>query len=251
MIQLNGTGIGVGVLILTVMITPIMIAIMVDALRAVPRSWTEGAAALGANRWRVVWTVVLRTARPAIIAATVLATARALGEAIMLAMVTGLKGFAPNPIDGITFLFEPTKPLAAAIVQNVEGLSVVPFGADALRVRRGPPGLEHVPLPGRLGRQAAHAQVRDPAVSDARPPAALRRESWPLIDRLGYGWPRAGIGLCVDRGFDRHATWPTGALSTSISACSRSAPAADLDQSKSGGFMDPLIGTGLLRSSAP
>jgi len=61
-------------------------------------------------------------------AAAVLATARALGEAIMLSMVSGSKGFAPNPIDGITFLLEPTRPLAATIVDNREGLSAVPLG---------------------------------------------------------------------------------------------------------------------------
>jgi phosphate transport system permease protein len=127
-VQLTGAGLGVGILILTVMITPIMIAIVVDALRAVPRSWTEGAAALGVNRWRVTWTIMVRTARPAIIAAAVLATARALGEAIMLSMVAGSTSFAPNPIDGLTFFFEPTRPLAAAIVEHSEGLSVEPFG---------------------------------------------------------------------------------------------------------------------------
>jgi phosphate transport system permease protein len=127
-VQLDGASLGVGVLILTVMIVPIMIAIVVDALRAVPRDWTEGAAALGANRWRVMWTISVRTARPAIVAAAVLATARALGEAIMLSMVAGSASFAPNPIDGITFLFEPTRPLASALVENVEGLSVEPFG---------------------------------------------------------------------------------------------------------------------------
>jgi phosphate transport system permease protein len=127
-IQLDGAGLLTAVTILTVMIVPIMIAIIVDALRAVPRTWTEGAAALGANRWRVMWTISVRTARPAIIAAAVLATARALGEAIMLSMVSGSQGFAPNPIDGLTFIFEPTRPLAATIVDNAEGLSVQPFG---------------------------------------------------------------------------------------------------------------------------
>ncbi len=72
-----------------------------------PRSWTEGSAALGVNRWRTTWRVSLRTVRPAIVAAAVLATARALGEAIMLAMVAGSRGFAPNPLDGTTFFFEP------------------------------------------------------------------------------------------------------------------------------------------------
>jgi phosphate transport system permease protein len=127
-VQLDGASLSVGILILTVMIVPIMVAIVVDALRAVPRSWTEGAAALGVNRWRVTWTVSVRTARPAIVAAAVLATARALGEAIMLSMVAGSASFAPNPIDGITFLFEPTRPLASALVENVEGLTVEPFG---------------------------------------------------------------------------------------------------------------------------
>jgi ABC-type phosphate transport system permease subunit len=127
-IQLDGSSIAVGILILTVMITPIMIAIVVDALRAVPQSWTEGAAALGVNRARAIWTVSLRAARPAIVAAAVLASARALGEAIMLSMVTGSVGFAPNPLDGFTFLLEPARPLAATIVDNAEGLSVKPFG---------------------------------------------------------------------------------------------------------------------------
>ena len=127
-VQLTGSSLIVAVAILTVMITPIMVAIIVDALRAVPRSWTEGAAALGVNRWRTIWTISVRAVRPAIIAAAVLATARALGEAIMLSMVSGSIGFAPNPIDGLTFIFEPARPLAATIVDNAEGLSVAPFG---------------------------------------------------------------------------------------------------------------------------
>lgn len=127
-IQLDGTSILVGVLVLTVMITPIMVAITSDALRSVPRNWTEGAAALGVNRWRALRTVGLRAARPAIVAAIVLATARALGEAIMLSMVSGSVGFAPNPLDGPTFIFEPARTLAATIVDNAEGLSVKPFG---------------------------------------------------------------------------------------------------------------------------
>jgi phosphate transport system permease protein len=126
-IQLNGFSWGVGALILTVMITPIMIAIIVDALRAVPVGWREGSVSLGINRWRALWTVSVRAARPAIVAAAVLATARALGEAIMLSMVTGSVGFQPNPLDGIIFPVEPARPLAATIVDNAEGLSVPPF----------------------------------------------------------------------------------------------------------------------------
>jgi phosphate transport system permease protein len=126
-IQLNGFSWGVGALILVVMITPIMIAIVVDALRAVPLGWREGSVSLGINRWRALWTVSVRAARPAIVAAAVLATARALGEAIMLSMVTGSVGFQPNPLDGIIYFVEPARPLAATIIDNAEGLSVPPF----------------------------------------------------------------------------------------------------------------------------
>jgi phosphate transport system permease protein len=126
-VQLTGANLSVAVLILALMIVPIMVAIIVAALETVPRSWTEGSAALGVNRWRTMWRVSLRTARPAILAAVVLATARALGEAIMLSMVSGSRGFAANPLDGTTFLFEPVRPLAATIIDYIDGISVVPL----------------------------------------------------------------------------------------------------------------------------
>ncbi|HEY7933469.1 MAG TPA: phosphate ABC transporter permease subunit PstC [Solirubrobacteraceae bacterium] len=118
LVQLNGADLTTATLILTVMITPIMVAIIAGALASVPPSWREGSVALGVNRWRTIYRISLRTARPAIVAAAVLATARALGEAIMLAMVAGGRGFAANPLDGITFLFEPVRPLAATIFQE-------------------------------------------------------------------------------------------------------------------------------------
>jgi len=126
-VQLNGNGLGLATLILMVMITPIMVSLIAGALGAVPKSWTEGSAALGVNRWRTTWRVSLRTARPAIIAAAVLATGRALGEAIMLAMVAGGRGFAPNLLDGFTVVFEPARPLAATIIQNFEELGDPPL----------------------------------------------------------------------------------------------------------------------------
>lgn len=125
-VQLNGANLMTATLILTVMILPIMVAISANALAAVPASWREGSLALGVNRWRTIWRVSLRTARPAIVAATILATARALGEAVMLAMVAGGRGFSANPLDGITFLFEPVRPLAATILQNSDGLTIAP-----------------------------------------------------------------------------------------------------------------------------
>jgi ABC-type phosphate transport system permease subunit len=126
-INLSGEGLLTAVLILTIMIAPIMIAVFTDGLRSVPRTWLEGSWALGINRWRTFWKVGVRTARPALVAGTVLATARGLGEAVMLSMVSGGIGFAPNPADGLIFLFEPSQPLASTVLRNTEELSSPPM----------------------------------------------------------------------------------------------------------------------------
>jgi phosphate transport system permease protein len=128
-IQLTGAGLAVTVVILTVMITPIMIALICEALTSVPASWREGAVALGLNPLRAVRAVTLRAVRPAIVAAAVLASARALGEAIMIQMVSGGKTFSPKPVDGIVFFFEPLRTLASAIVDYHEGIGAPPLGA--------------------------------------------------------------------------------------------------------------------------
>jgi phosphate transport system permease protein len=127
-VELTGAGLGVAIVILTVMITPIMIALICEALSSVPNSWREGAIALGVNPVRAMLAVTLRAARPAIVAAAVLATARALGEAIMISMVSGSRDFTPRLGDGLTVLFEPLRTLASAIVDYHEGV-----GAPALK----------------------------------------------------------------------------------------------------------------------
>jgi phosphate transport system permease protein len=128
-VELTGAGLLVTVVILTVMITPIMIALTCEALVSVPVSWREGAVALGLNPLRAVLAVTLRAIRPAIIAATVLATARALGEAVMIQMVSGGRFFTPNLTHGLpVFLYEPLRTLASTIVDFHEGI-----GAPALR----------------------------------------------------------------------------------------------------------------------
>jgi phosphate transport system permease protein len=126
-IQLSGASLLAAVVILTIMISPIMIAIFAEGLRSVPRGWLEGSLALGINRWRTFWKIAVLTARPALIAGTVLATARAVGESVMLSMVSGTVGFAPNPADGLVFLFEPSRGLAPTILHNTDELSSPPM----------------------------------------------------------------------------------------------------------------------------
>jgi phosphate transport system permease protein len=122
-ISLSGYSLLAAVTVLTVMIAPLMVSIFSDGLRAVRPGWLEGSLSLGVNRWRTTWKIAVRTARPAIVAGTVLATARAIGEAVMLAMISGSVGFAPNPADGLIFVFEPSRPLAPTIVKNIDQLS--------------------------------------------------------------------------------------------------------------------------------
>jgi phosphate transport system permease protein len=133
-ITLSGYSLLAAVLILTVMIAPLMISIFCDGLRSVRPGWLEGSLALGVNRWRTMWKIAVRTARPAIIAGTVLAVARAIGESVMLAMVSGSVGFAPNPADGLTFIFEPSRPLAPTIVENIDQLSSKPANATLFAI---------------------------------------------------------------------------------------------------------------------
>jgi phosphate transport system permease protein len=126
-VELTGASLGVAALILAVMIAPIMIALIGDALGSVPNAWREGAMALGAHRLRATLAVSLRAIRPAIVAAAALACARALGEAVMISMVSGSISFAPNLSHGpLTFLAEPVRTFASSIVDNHEGFGGAP-----------------------------------------------------------------------------------------------------------------------------
>jgi phosphate ABC transporter permease protein PstC len=128
-ISLSGYSVIAGVIVLTMMIAPIMISMFSDGLRSVPPLWKEGSMALGVSQWRTVWKISLRAARPAIVAGTILAAARAIGEAIMLAMVAGAAGWAPNPSDGWLFWLEPVRTLASVIITSADQLIAAPMQA--------------------------------------------------------------------------------------------------------------------------
>ena len=138
--------------ILTVMIAPVMVAVFCDGLRAVPRGWLEASLGLGINKWRTVWKIGVRTARPALVAGTVLATARALGEAVMVAMVCGVVSFAPNPADGWIFFVEPTRPLASTHHLLHRRPVVAADAPHAVRDCRGAVAVGSVAVLRRLGR---------------------------------------------------------------------------------------------------
>ncbi len=78
---------------LAVLVLPIVIITAAEAIRAVPDSIREAGFGVGATRWEVVRSHVLPYAAPGILTGTVLALARALGEAAPLILVGAVTGF--------------------------------------------------------------------------------------------------------------------------------------------------------------
>lgn len=85
----GGVGILAAGLILSIMIVPYVAAIAYDVCQAVLRSQREGALALSATRWQMIWSVVLPYARPGILGGGFLALGRALGETMAVTMLIG------------------------------------------------------------------------------------------------------------------------------------------------------------------
>lgn len=94
-----------GSVILGVMVLPTIIGISIDALSAVPRSYRDGALALGATEWQTVWRVVLPAARSGIVAGVILGMGRAVGETMAVIMVAGNSVQMPrSPLDSVRTL---------------------------------------------------------------------------------------------------------------------------------------------------
>jgi phosphate transport system permease protein len=86
-----------GAMILTLLVLPTVIIASREALRAVPNSIRQGAFALGATPWQVVWRQVLPAALPGIATGSILALSRALGETAPLIMIGALTYIAFDP----------------------------------------------------------------------------------------------------------------------------------------------------------
>jgi phosphate transport system permease protein len=97
----RGIGLGrvllAGAFILTLLVLPTVIIAAREAIRAVPDSIRQGAYALGATKWQVVWRQVLPGATPGIATGSILALSRALGETAPLLLVGALTYVSFNP----------------------------------------------------------------------------------------------------------------------------------------------------------
>jgi phosphate transport system permease protein len=97
----RGIGVGrvvfAGGLILTLVVLPTVVVASREAIRSVPDSIRQGAFALGATKWQVVWRQVLPAAIPGMATGSILALSRAVGETAPLIMVGAITYVAFNP----------------------------------------------------------------------------------------------------------------------------------------------------------
>jgi phosphate transport system permease protein len=90
-----------GALTMSLLILPMVILISQEALRAVPRSYRDGALALGCTRWQTIRKQVLPCAWPGILTGIILSMSRAIGETAPLIVVgaVGIVNFLPKTLE--------------------------------------------------------------------------------------------------------------------------------------------------------
>jgi phosphate transport system permease protein len=105
-----------GSLLLGGIAIPTVVSIAEDALDSVPRSYREGAWALGATKWQTIWRVTLPAARSGVLTAVMLGVGRAIGETMTVMMVTGN---APVLATSPAALFSPVRTMTATIAAEM------------------------------------------------------------------------------------------------------------------------------------
>jgi phosphate transport system permease protein len=97
---LGGPGLSIlaGSLILAIMVLPTVISITEVSILALPRTYKEGAFALGMTHWQTIRSVLLPSAKSGIVAAVILGIGRAMGETMAVIMVLGNAAAVPTSI---------------------------------------------------------------------------------------------------------------------------------------------------------
>jgi phosphate transport system permease protein len=112
----EGPPYGIGMLaagiILAIMVVPIVSSITREVMTAVPQQQREAVLALGATRWEMIRTGVLRNARAGILGGVILGLGRALGETMAVTMVIG------NRPEIARSLFAPGYTMASVIANE-------------------------------------------------------------------------------------------------------------------------------------
>ncbi|OGF58715.1 MAG: phosphate ABC transporter permease subunit PstC [Candidatus Fischerbacteria bacterium RBG_13_37_8] len=116
-----------GGIVLSVMVFPIIISVIHEVLETVPFEIREASLALGATKWETTRRVVLKKARPGIVAAFILGLTRAFGETMAVLMVAGcsLHGFPKS-------VFDTAYPLPALIANTYGEMMSIPLYDSAV-----------------------------------------------------------------------------------------------------------------------
>jgi phosphate transport system permease protein len=122
----SGYSVLAGGIVLAVMILPLMVSILVEVFRTIPKEMTDASMSLGATKWQTIKKVVLRKSFPGIIAASVLSISRAFGETIAVLMVCGNITQIPHS------LFDACYPMPALIANNYGEMLSMPSYESAL-----------------------------------------------------------------------------------------------------------------------
>lgn len=102
-----------GSIMLAFMAMPTIVSIAEDALYSIPKSYKEGALALGATHWQTIYRVMLPAASPGILAAVMLGIGRVIGETMAVMMITGNAALIPRSI------LQPVRTLTATIAAEM------------------------------------------------------------------------------------------------------------------------------------
>lgn len=103
--DLPGFNMLVAGLVIGVATIPTVASLSEDAMRAVPMNLREGAYAMGANKIQTAFSVVIPAAISGVVAAYVLAMARAIGETMIVAIAAGQNAnFSFNPMEAAATL---------------------------------------------------------------------------------------------------------------------------------------------------
>lgn len=113
-------------IVLGVMVIPLLVSLFIEVFSSVPMELREASIALGATRWQTTRKVVLRKTLPGVLAATVLAISRAMGETIAVLMVCGCVIGIP------TSVLDPAYPIPALIANNYGEMLSMPLYESAL-----------------------------------------------------------------------------------------------------------------------
>ncbi len=90
--------------VMGIMIIPVISSLSDDVINAVPDSLRKGSLALGMTKSETIKDIVLPSALPGIISATLLAISKALGETMIVVMAAGMNAnkFSINPLEDMT-----------------------------------------------------------------------------------------------------------------------------------------------------